>query len=116
MNSNSFLIKGWAVTIASAIYALAAKDANNDYIGVTYLAAIIFWGLDGYYLSQERQYRDLYKEVSRKKEDNIDFLMDASDFNKGKNTWGCSFFSKTVWPVYAVVIVISVLVMFVFKK
>ena len=32
MNSNSFLIKGWAVTLIAAIFALAAKDSNFQYI------------------------------------------------------------------------------------
>ncbi len=28
MNSNSFLIKGWTITLMSALFALAAKDTN----------------------------------------------------------------------------------------
>ena len=28
MNSNSFLIKGWSITLVSALFALAAKDSN----------------------------------------------------------------------------------------
>lgn len=28
MNSNSFMIKGWAITLVSALFVLAAKDAN----------------------------------------------------------------------------------------
>jgi hypothetical protein len=38
MNSNSFLIKGWTVTIVSALFALASKDANINYILVSYIA------------------------------------------------------------------------------
>lgn len=116
MNTNSFLIKGWAITITSAIYALAAKDANPEYIGVTYLSCIIFWALDSYYLSQERKFRGLYDEVSAKNEDQINFSMNTSTFNSGDYSWGCSFFSKTIWPIYSIVIIISLLVMFVFKK
>lgn len=83
MNSNSFLIKGWTITLVSALFALAANDANVNYVLVSYIAIPVFWILDVFYISQERQYRNLYAVVATKKEDAIDFSMDASDFNKG---------------------------------
>ena len=60
MNTNSFLIKGWMVTLVSALFALAAKDSDPRYVLVTFIAIPVFWLLDGFYLSQERQYRGLY--------------------------------------------------------
>ena len=36
-NVNSFLLKGWAVTLISALFALAAKDANIRYVFITYI-------------------------------------------------------------------------------
>lgn len=58
MNSNSFLIKGWAITLVSALFALAAKDANINYVLISYIVIPVFWVLDGFYISRERQYRD----------------------------------------------------------
>ena len=46
------------------------KDANTNYIFVVYLPVIIFWILDGYFLSQERSFRALYNRV-RKLDENI---------------------------------------------
>ncbi|RZK34423.1 MAG: hypothetical protein EOO61_13615 [Hymenobacter sp.] len=86
-NSNSFLIKGWAITLVSALFALAAKDANQLYVFIVYISVPSFWILDAYYLSLERQYRDLYAKVRQQEAEAIDFSMDASMFCIGRNTW-----------------------------
>ena len=96
MNTNSFLIKGWMITLVSALFALAAKDANVRYIMITYMAVPIFWILDSYYLSQERQYRELYNKVRNNDSSYSNFFMDASSFNNGKNTSISTIFSKTM--------------------
>jgi hypothetical protein len=115
MNSNSFLIKGWTITLVSALFALAAKDANLNYVLITYAVIPVFWLLDGFYISQERQYRDLYNEITAKGEDSIDFNMNASDYCKGNRTWLAGVFSKTLIPFYGISIVTTLLVMFLFK-
>lgn len=115
MNSNSFLIKGWTIALVSALFALAAKDANLNYVLITYVVIPVFWLLDGFYISQERQYRDLYSEISAKGENDIDFNMNASSFCKGNRTWLAGVFSKTLIPFYGISIVTTLLVMFLFK-
>lgn len=115
MNSNSFLIKGWTITLVSALFALAAKDANVNYVLVSYIAIPVFWVLDGFYISQERQYRDLYKVVATKTEADIDFSMDASNFCKGDRTWLAGIFSKTLIPFYGISIATTLTVMFLIK-
>jgi len=67
MASNSFLLKGWTVTIIVGVLALT-KDTivTND---VTYFALIlliplcVFWYLDAFFLHKEKCYRELYKWV-----------------------------------------------------
>lgn len=115
MNSNSFLIKGWTITLVSALFALAAKDANINYVLVSYLAIPMFWILDGFYISQERQYRSLYAEVAAKPEEAIDFSMDASKFNIGNRTWLAGIFSQTLNRFYGVSILVTLTVMFLIK-
>lgn len=63
MASNSFLIKGWSVTLVSAIFALSAKEPNSNIILIAYFPAIMFWLLDAYYLHQERLFRKLYEQT-----------------------------------------------------
>lgn len=112
MNSNSFLIKGWAMTLVSALFALAAKDANINYVLISYIVIPVFWLLDGFYISKERQYRDLYSDVAQKSENGVDFNMDASVYNQGNRTWISGIFSKTLWPFYGVSTIVTLIVMF----
>lgn len=51
---NSFALKGWSVTLVSALLALAVSETKSDLILVALLPALTFWGLDGYFLAQER--------------------------------------------------------------
>lgn len=100
MVSNSFKLKGWAVTLASGIFALASKDSDKMYFLITYVPVIVFWFLDSYYLWQECLYRALYNDVCKKDETNIDFSLDASIYanNATKHTFGSSLLSKTeIW-------------------
>lgn len=115
MNSNSFLIKGWTITLVSALFALGAKDSNLNYVLISYIVIPVFWFLDGFYISQERQYRDLYKEVAEKTEDQIDFSMDASKYCIGDRTWASGVFSKTLIPFYGISIASTLIVMFIIK-
>lgn len=81
MASNSFVFKGWAVTIIAGISAFAAKDSNKRLLLVAFFATLLFWAVDAYYLSLERGYRSLYKLVSEKKSRNIDFNMSLNEHN-----------------------------------
>ena len=63
LSTNSFLLKGWSVVLVSALFALAAKDAKVLFVYLCYFPAIAFWGLDGFFLWQERLYRQLYDKV-----------------------------------------------------
>lgn len=116
MNANSFLIKGWAITLVSALFALAAKDANLNYVLISYIVIPVFWILDGFFISTERKYRDLYDEIKTLDAGQIDFNMNASKFNKGNRTWICGVFSKTLIPFYGVSITVTLIVMFLIGK
>lgn len=115
MNSNSFMLKAWTITLVSALFALAANDSNVDYVLVSYIAIPVFWILDGFYISQERQYRNLYADVTKKNQNEIDFSLDASEYNKGKNNWVSGILSKTLIPFYGISIIATLIVMFLIK-
>lgn len=59
-NSNSFIIKGWTITIVSAILALAGTVKEPRLIPIAIIPIILFWFIDTYYLSNERCFVDLY--------------------------------------------------------
>lgn len=97
MAGNSFALKGWAVTLIAGIFVLAGKDTDKMYFLVAYIPILVFWGLDSFYLLQERLYRALYNKVRKMSESEIDFSMNANldEFKTGKNTWLSCMFSKT---------------------
>lgn len=113
MNVNSFFLKGWSVTLVSALFAFAAKDTNINYVLITYISTPLFWFLDGYYLSQERQYRELYNVVKDKDEADIDFDLNAKPYNKDRNMWVPSVFSPTLMIFYGTLILITLIIMFI---
>src|SRR5437867_1567500 len=113
MASNLFLLKGWTITLIAALFALAAKDSDRTYFLIAYLPAVMFWTLDGYFLSQERRFRALYDQVRKLEEGDIDFSMDTSAFKKEvRNTWLGAIFSGTLLVYYGTLIVTMIVVMF----
>lgn len=61
---NSFSIKGWAVGLVAVLGGFAAKDSDPRIVFGLWLPALCFWGLDAYYLRQERLFRALYNAAS----------------------------------------------------
>jgi hypothetical protein len=61
--TNSFTVKGWAVTVASGFLGFSVKDAKPAIAFVGLVPIIIFWIIDAYYLAGERHFRDRYNEV-----------------------------------------------------
>lgn len=102
MGNNSFMLKGWAVTLVAGIFALAGKDTDKLYFLVAYIPTICFWMLDAYYLLQERLYRSLYNKVSMIKNDDIDFSLKATteEFYSSNNNYFSCLFSKTEMVFY----------------
>lgn len=96
MASNSFMLKGWAVTLVAGIFALASKDTDKLYFLIAYIPIVVFWGLDSYYLLQERLYRALYNKVRLLNEKDIDFSMKATkeEFNSEKNRFSVAYCQK----------------------
>ena len=111
MANNSFLLKGWSVVLISALFALAAKDANPFFIYLAYFPCAIFWSLDGYFLRQERMYRKLYDEVRIKKQEDINFDLNASKFSGAVESWSTTCFSTTLRMFHGSIFGVIVLIM-----
>lgn len=113
MGQNSFLIKGWTVTLVSALFALAAKDANQKFVVVAYFPTLVFWLLDSYYLYQERLFRKVYDHV--RKESNVDYSLNTKKFDKGISDWAGAALSKTMLLFYGIVFITLIIVMYYLK-
>jgi hypothetical protein len=113
MAGNLFFLKGWAITLIAALFALSAKDTNPKYIFIAYFPVLIFWVLDGYFLSQERLFRDLYDDVRKFDEKDIDFSMDTRKYRKNeRNSWLRSMFSLTLLWFYLSLIVVMLFIVY----
>ena len=65
---NSFLIKGWSITLVSIVLALGKDNLLNTVqrpwlVGLVLVIWVAFWYLDAYFLRQERLFRKLYEHV-----------------------------------------------------
>lgn len=96
LSTNSFLLKGWSVILVSALFALSASKSNVVFVYLAYIPAFAFWGLDGYFLALERDYRALYETVRVKHPEDIDFCMDSRIPRGGFRRWVNAFASKTL--------------------
>ena len=99
--SDSFRMKGWCVVLVAALFTLLAREGRIEFVGVALVPLLFFWGLDGYFLWQERLFRALYDHVRVLKEDEIDFSMDVSALKADRSrTWPSATFSRTLFVFY----------------
>lgn len=113
MNSNSFQIKNWAITLVSALMALYGSTNNPKFVFVALLPILIFWFLDAYYLQQERKYRGLFNDIAGLTTPVTDiprFSMKTSDYVKGEYSFTCTLFSITLVKTYILMIALVAIV------
>lgn len=113
MGQNSFLLKGWSVTLIAALFVLSSKDSNNVFLLVTYFPALMFWFLDAFFLTQEKLYRKLYKKIANNNNVDIDFSLDTENLNTDNYLYIKTLFSKTIILFHGLIIGILFLVAFI---
>ena len=113
MSTNSFLIKGWTVTLVSALFVVTVttKDAQPLFVLLAYFPAIALWILDAYYLHQERLFKKLYDEVRLPDSTVKDFSMDTSRYEGASQSWRQAMLSKTLLIFHGCILVAIMLVM-----
>ncbi len=107
---NSFMLKGWSVTLVSALFAFAAKDSRPAFVLLALFPALVFWCLDGYFLQQERTFRALFDVVRRKSETEIDYSMNPQQIGGEAPSWEGALFSKTILLFHGAVLAVIVVV------
>jgi len=111
MAQNSFILKGWCITLVAALFALSSSGASEKFVLITYIPIFMFWVLDGYFLYKEKCYRQLYFEIANDMQTSETFSLDAS-FNLKKDSMVKALFSKTVIPFYILMISLVLFIMF----
>ena len=114
MANNSFLLKGWLVSLIAVILALT-KDTivatDLSYFSlILLLPIIVFWYLDAFFLHKERCYRKLYEWVIANRSNSTENSYDLNykRFEKDVKSEFKIMFSKTLLPFYGLVVVILI--------
>ena len=115
MATNSFLFKGWAITIAAGLSAFGAANTKAALLAIALISTVMFWGLDGYYLWLERGFVDLHNQVAAKTEADIDFCM-RIDKTHATCRWFKTCWRPHLWLFYGTIIAVDVIGIFVIRS
>ncbi|MDF2802046.1 MAG: hypothetical protein K0S61_1949 [Anaerocolumna sp.] len=128
MANNSFLLKGWYISLVTIMLTLLLSQGCRIELASLFLLGItiIFWGLDAFFLKTETLYRWKYDWVIEERiKDNTDYLYNLNPKKKEmwikaneKNDCLLKFaFSKTLIPIYLVPLLISIgiIIYYIFK-
>jgi hypothetical protein len=108
MALNSFLIKGWTITLVIATLLLKGDKFQAL---IAFIPILVFWYLDAYFLWLERLYRRLYDwiRLNRLTTDEHLFDMDYRRFIKDEQPKIRIMFSITLGLFYGSIFVLTLL-------
>jgi len=126
MNQCSFNMKGWAITILTAllaVYATSIGDSgkgNAIFILIAIVPTALFWFLDSYYLQQERKFRGIYNDVAEltpksERKTTEDFEMPLHKYTGCKYCLFKVLFSISEAPLY-LTLIIGIVVGYIFLR
>jgi hypothetical protein len=111
MAANSTSAKTWCITLVSAILVIVADKQKPQYIWLSLVPAILFFGLDAYYLALERGFRCSYNAFIQKLHSSS---LDVDDLFvvEPKGSLGTHFKialrSLSIWPFYGMILLVIV--------
>jgi hypothetical protein len=120
MANNAFLIKGWSVTLWTAVIALSGTLNKPEMVFISIVPLLFCGWLDSYFFAQERNYRELYVSVVNKNKNND--VIELFDLRPPKNIYDICFckrmsffWERAVFPLYIFQMVTTVVLYFLFK-
>lgn len=115
MASNSFLVKGWALSVFAGVTAITkGENLNNIFLLLctTVVPFICFWVLDAYFLQIERKYRAMYTErLTKRKNNDSDELFDLNPSKYKVGSILRIMFSQTLTIFYGIPFLTSIIVL-----
>jgi hypothetical protein len=121
MASNSFMLKGWLISLIAVVLALS-KDSlfscNAIFVcSILCFPILIFWYLDAFFLHREKCYRALYEWVIKNRmstNENI-YSLDFRPYQKQVKSQFRIMFSQTIFPFYGLSFIILIIVILFIK-
>jgi hypothetical protein len=121
MASNSFMLKGWLISLIAVVLALS-KDSlfscNAIFVcSILCFPILIFWYLDAFFLHREKCYRALYEWVIKNRmstNENL-YSLNYRPYQKKVNSQLKIMFSKTLFPIYGLSFILLIIVILFIK-
>lgn len=114
LGRNSFLLKGWSMTVlvAGALLMMRLRPDQSLFALTLLIPVFGFWLLDAYFLRQERLFRAEYDRV--RQQDATDFAMNPMQHkDQPEHSRSAAFFSETLVVFYGIeILFVSFLVGF----
>lgn len=115
MANNSFLIKGWTMTLMSALIAFGKDSILANINGIYYLIMMLgilipFWWLDAYYLRQERLFRKVHDRTIKDPEakERLAFSLDIKEESKSVNSvWKIMWTGSVRWFYIPIILLLG---------
>lgn len=107
MANNSFLLKGWFISLIAVLLAILKENIDIQLVTIIIIVITLsFWYLDAFFLRTEKLYRVLYSWVLKERAlGNNEYLYDLSPsvrFSKDVDTIISVMFSKTLVCFYLI--------------
>lgn len=124
MAQNSFMVKGWTISLVAVVLALLPESFDLTglcIIGI--VATLCFWYLDAFFLKTEKLYRWKYDWILATRLTCSDFCYDLNPYNskmwlpnengtkKEPPTVVRVMFTKTLIPIYLPLLALSIIVL-----
>jgi hypothetical protein len=111
MAANSTSAKTWCITLVSAILVIVADKQRPQYIWLSLVPAILFLGLDAYYLALERGFRGSYNAFIKKLHSSsleVDDLFVVEPKGNLAKHFRLALRSLSIWPFYGMILLVIV--------
>ena len=115
MAFNSFVIKGWTITLVAVTLLL---KGGKYQVFIAFIPLFVFWFLDAYFLWQERLYRRLYNWVINNRLKTAEYLFDVNAYrfkNEEQSRLRIMFSLTLGWFYGSIFILILIYAIFLLK-
>ena len=121
MANNSFMLKGWLISLIAVLLALSKDSLLSSDLKLISLIlcfpTIIFWYLDAFFLHREKCYRVLYEWVIKNRmtsNENL-YSLDFRPHQKKVKSVFRIMFSQTLFPFYGLTFLLLIILIIILK-
>ena len=105
--NDSFLMKGWALTVAGAFYGFAVKETSWRVAAIGLMPVLIFWGLDASPFARKGcSAVSMIRSASAAQE--LSHSDERRSVCVGGRSWGRTLLSRTLAPFYGPVFIVGI--------